>query len=152
MNYGWDWITDRIALGGAFQSPADVATLKTAGITHVINCVELCDPAYVEQAFAMCWPMPRQPDDGSPRTAPWFREGWVFWESHALDPKSKLYIHCEYGINRSASMTYYLLRKLGIQQADTHHIIAENRVLDLLGYFGSAILGLRYADEAEAAL
>lgn len=149
MDYGWNWITERLALGGSFASPADADALKAAGITHVINCTELCDPEYVESAFSMCWPNPRQPDDGAPRTARYFREGAQFWRSNQA---RKIYVHCHAGMNRSASMIYLFLRLMGLKPADARHLIATNRSLDLAGDLGSSILAIRYGDEADSVI
>jgi len=149
VDYGWNFITERIALGGSFAGPADAAALKAAGITHVINCTELCDPAYVEGQFAMLWPMPRQPDDGNPRTLDWFRQGVNFWRENE---QSKIYVHCHAGMNRSASMVYALLRAMGIKPDDARHLIAVNRPMDMVGDLGSSILAIRYGGEVDAML
>lgn len=149
MYYGWDWITEWLALGGGFESDADVKALQEAGVSHVINCTEICDPLYVENNFVMCWPNPRQPDDGKPRTAQYFREGVAFWR---FNQTRKIYVHCHAGMNRSASMVYLFLRLMGIKPQDARHLLASNRTMDIAGDLGSSILGLRYADEAESVI
>jgi hypothetical protein len=36
----WNWITDRVATGGQIRTAAEVAELKAAGITHVLDVIE----------------------------------------------------------------------------------------------------------------
>lgn len=141
MDYSWNWITEYIALGGEMTSEQDVAELKAAGIIRVINCREICDPLYSEDALVTCWPKPRHADDGTPRTAQWFREGVSFWRAN---PHGKLYVHCHAGLNRSASMVYAILRVMGLKPKDARELIVANRPMD--------IVGVRYADEADSVI
>lgn len=149
MDYGWDFITERIALGGEFQAQQDVTDLRNAGITHVINCREVCDPKYVEDSLVVYWPSPRLPDNGKLRTPEFFKSAGDWWSSMMWDHSKKLYVHCHAGMNRSASMVYYILRLMGIKPKDARHLIVANRPLDMAGAWSDNILGLRYAEEAE---
>jgi hypothetical protein len=144
MEFGWNWITDRVALGGQFETPLDAKDLRDAGITHILNCREVADPDYVRNAFAYSEPQPARPDDGQPRTTPWFAAGRQFWEPVALSSQSKLYVHCHAGLNRSASMVYFLLRIMGLAGVDAKSLIIRHRWID--------IVGIRYAEEADAAV
>lgn len=139
ISYGWNFITARIALGGEINDAADVAELQAAGITHVINCTENAAPYSQTVLLSTCWPQPPQPDDGMPRGAAWFQQGGDFWRANE---DKKIYVHCHAGLNRSASMVYYLLRLMGLDDTDARIIIINNRPMDMVG--------IRYAPEAAA--
>jgi hypothetical protein len=145
MEYSWNWITDRIALGGQFENLADVDALKLAGVTAVINCREVPDPDWVKKSFASYFqPLPAQPDDGKPRTLEWFQSGVGFWLPRALDLDQRVYVHCHAGLNRSASMVDALLLYLGLEPDDARWLIIRHRWIDAVG--------IRYAMEAEDAV
>jgi len=95
MEYGFNFITDRIALGGQFETPDDMTMLKRAGITAVINCREVPDPPWVIKSFAVyAEPQPAQPDDGKPRTLGWFQSGIGVWLPLAMKLDERAYVHC----------------------------------------------------------
>lgn len=143
MNLGYDWITLRLALGGAFEGEDDAKVLKALGVTDVINCNDIDDPPYVKSTFRYLWPKPTKPDDDSPRTVAWFQEGGAFWLPRAMDPDAKYYVHCEWGISRSHAMMIYLLMKLGLRWGDALALSAKHRP--------PTVAGVRYIEEAKIA-
>lgn len=143
MIFGWNWVTSRLAIGGAFEGPQDAETLLGAGITHVINCTEFDDPVYVTGMFQYCWAKPAKPDDGTPRTLDWFRDGGLFWLPVATSVVVKTYVHCSYGLERSHAMVVYMLMRLGLSLDDAWLLICRHRPVD--------VIGVRYLDEAKAA-
>ncbi len=145
MEFGWNWVTDRIALGGQFETPDDMTALKRAGVTAVINCREVPDPPWVIKSFAVyAEPQPAQPDDGKPRGLGWFQSGIGIWLPLAMKLDERVYVHCHAGINRSASMVYALLLYMGLTPDDARWLIVRHRWVDAVG--------IRYADEAELAV
>jgi len=144
MEFGWNWITERIALGGKFDAGTDAGDLLARGITTVLNCREEEDPDYVLKTFACLWPQPAQLDDGKNRGIDWFRQGVHWWKGFALDPSTKLYVHCTAGLNRSASMVYALLRTMGLSETDARLLIVRHRWIDAVG--------VRYAEEVDTYL
>lgn len=148
MDYSWNWITTRIALGGQFESVSDLSELTKVGITDVINCREVPDPAYVTDKVSVCWPQPYKPDDGTQRTQEWFVAGGNYWKFLFFQPERKVYVHCHAGMNRSASMVYFLLRLYGLYPDDAKSLIHKHRWLTDGGVL-TPELGIRYAEEAE---
>jgi len=141
MEFGWNWITDRIALGGRPLDSKDFIELAHYGITAILNCHDEPDD---KRDFAQLWPQPAKPDDGTIRGIDWFRQGVHWWKGFAFDKDTKLYVHCKAGLNRSASMVYAMLRTFGLSAIDARLVIVRHRWIDAVG--------IRYADEVDTYL
>jgi hypothetical protein len=109
------WVTDRIAVGSGIYTATDVAVVRDAGITHVIDCRTTEEP-HVRQRYrdagidVLNNPTP---DDGARKPPEWFARGIRYALQALRDPAAKLLVHCAAGVSRSPSLTYAILRALG---------------------------------------
>ena len=140
--FGYNFITNRIAVGGSIESEGMANELLLRGITHVLNVSEFADPAFASAIFKTCFNPTL--DDGTFKPASWFADSLAFILPDVTDPKLRFYVHCVAGINRSASTVYAVLRALGLNPMAARLIIELNRPLDFVG--------LRYAGDADVAL
>lgn len=141
MDWGYNQITERIYLGGAFDSQDDATALHNLGVTRVVNCREVQDPSFVLSEFNVAWPQPAAPDNGQPRGDQWWRGVANAWRPYAMDRKEIFYFHCQAGFNRSASAVYFCLLLFGLKHIDARWMIDRHRPMD--------IFGTSYADEVE---
>jgi dual specificity phosphatase 3 len=139
-NFG-NFVTARLATGGALNGPADVAALQSAGITHVIDCrVEFDDGSLLAQRFQYLYDP--TPDDGNPKPASWFQPGIAFGLQALSQPVNRVYVHCTAGVNRGPSMCYAIMRALGWSGPDAISTIKAAR----------PVAQIRYSADADAAI
>lgn len=111
------FITEQIALGGAIGSAENLELIMDKGISHVLNLDRRCDIALVNKERLHNNGIEilhyYKHDDGKPK-------GAIYWSVcvefvlRALSlPKSKVFIHCAAGQNRSVSVFYAVMRRLG---------------------------------------
>jgi protein-tyrosine phosphatase len=136
-----NFITPRLATGGALTGPADVDALQAAGITHVIDCrVEFDDGTLLAQRFRYLYDP--TPDDGNPKPPSWFQPGIAFGLQALSQPGNRLYAHCTAGVNRGPSMCYAIMRAFGWSSADAMSTIKTAR----------PVAQVRYSNDADAAI
>src|SRR5437773_924971 len=98
MNF--NFVTTRLATGGALDE-SGVEMILASGITHIIDCqAELDDSALLSGRFAEHYLWCPTADDGTKKTAEWFRPGIVFAMDAFFRPSAKVYCHCAMGRNR----------------------------------------------------
>lgn len=89
------FVTDRVATGGGIWTEADVATLRVAGITHVVTAAE---ELHATTAGLLEGRMPYLlngvKDDGLWKGAWWFAKTLDFAREALADPDAKVYLHC----------------------------------------------------------
>lgn len=113
----FDFVTDRIAIGGEITSKADVDQIVAAGITHVIDMrQEFDDNMLNDQRIEIMW-LP-QVDDGTMRPPGQYRKGVEFVLAALAQPKNKVFMHCSAGLNRGPTMGYAVLRAFGLPKAE----------------------------------
>lgn len=104
----YDWITPRVAVGGALESRHDADELVAQGVTHVVNmCLGHDDDAYfahlrgVELAGFGLVDGDNEGDLGYKRLSE-----AIAHTSRVLAsfPEARIYLHCAAGISRSASV------------------------------------------------
>lgn len=141
----FDFVTERVATGGAIGSDKEVAILKAAGITHVINCRDDDNDADLLIGMALEYLWNPTADDGQPKAVEWFKKSLDFaMPIFAKSPSYKLYCHCAQGINRGPSTAYCVMRALGFSQKLAWGEIVIHRPI--------CVTGIRYKDDADAAL
>jgi protein-tyrosine phosphatase len=101
------FVSRRLAFGSAITTWRHVAQLQKLGITHVINLRRNGNNKRVRQ-FEWLW-LPFK-DDKRPRPRWFYRKALKFYRRAMRRRRSKLFVMCRYGICRSASLTYFLLR------------------------------------------
>jgi hypothetical protein len=110
----FNFVTSRLAVGGAVGDASGVAQLITAGVTDIIDCqLEFDDHVLLGSILNVSVLWVGVNDDGQPKPVSWFQQG-ITTGLAALDkPGHILYVHCAAGINRGPSMAYSILRAWG---------------------------------------
>ena len=125
----FDFITDRIAVGGALETREDIEALTGLGFTHIINTrIEFDDrtlflsgdhdPAVLDLGID---------DDHQPKPAEFFFRGVRFALAALEEPGSKLLIHCASGIHRGPMLVLALLRVLGYDRYHAMRLLRARR-------------------------
>ena len=117
MAVSFNFVTERIAVGGGISSKADVDQIVVAGITHVIDMrAEFDDETLNDSRITILW-LP-QVDDGAMRPLGQYRKGIQFAFTALSLPNTKIFPHCAAGLNRGPTMCYALLRAFGFPQSE----------------------------------
>jgi protein-tyrosine phosphatase len=113
MAVSYNFVTERIAVGGEIASKADVDEIVNAGITHVIDMrAEFDDDTLNDNRITILW-LP-QVDDGTMRPPGQYRKGIQFALPALSLANTKIFLHCSAGLNRGPTMCYALLRAFGL--------------------------------------
>lgn len=125
----FDFITDRLAVGGSIFTRENFQGVTRAGITHIINTqLEFDDRTLRRDADHepdILW-LPAD-DDMLPKPSEFFFTG-VRYALAALDqPDSKLLIHCASGIHRAPMLALAILRVLGYDRHAAQRVIQARR-------------------------
>ena len=132
-----DFVTQRLATGGALSGPTDVDALASLGVTHVIDCrAEFDDGALLAKRFHYIYAPTA--DDGQTKAPAWFELGIVFALQALSQPRNRVYAHCAAGVNRGPSMCYSIMRALGWRDADALSTIKSARPVAQVRYSGDA--------------
>jgi protein-tyrosine phosphatase len=122
----YQWVTERIALGGAIWLE-EVPLLRQDGITHVLDCRlrPLNNPSYKSTGiqYRHCGIA----DDGKSKPDEWFFQGIDFVLKALIAQHSKVLIHCKFGMSRSPSMVYAILRVLDVSPDEAVERIRKTR-------------------------
>jgi protein-tyrosine phosphatase len=115
MSVSYNWVTERIAVGGGISSVDDISQLVANGVTHIIDMrAEYDDNVLADSRVTVLW-LP-QLDDGSPRPSGQYRTGIRFAFEALTRAGTKVFPHCAAGHDRGPTMCYALLRALGISK------------------------------------
>lgn len=115
--FNFDWIDERLAVGGRFPMEAAEQLARRQGIGAIVDLrVETCDDEAALRVHGLdflhlptedcCAITPRMIDDG------------VDWVRTRLDAGTRVLIHCEHGIGRSALLALCVLVAGGIGPLD----------------------------------
>jgi protein-tyrosine phosphatase len=120
------WLTDRIGVGGGIWTASNMAEVKKARITHIIDMqIEFDDTALAaEHEIEVLW-NPTD-DDFEPKPVELFRRGVQFGLAALEQADTKLFIHCAAGVHRAPMMALALLGSMGWRMEDAM-VLIENR-------------------------
>ena len=115
--FNFDWIDERLAVGGSFPMEAAEQLARREAIGAVVDLrIERCDDEAVLRISGLeflhlptedcCAIAPRMIDDG------------VAWVRGHMDAGRRVLIHCEHGIGRSALLALCTLVAGGVQPLD----------------------------------
>jgi protein-tyrosine phosphatase len=121
------WVTDRIAVGGGIWVTENMAKVKDAGITHVIDMQIEFDDTNIAKPFGVQVLWNPVDDDFQPKSPAVLRRGVEFGLEALKDPESKVYVHCAAGVHRAPMMTLALLRALGYDLDTAKEMIQSRR-------------------------
>ena len=123
------WLDDRIAVGGGIWNSENMARVKEAGITHIIDMqIEFDDtPLGLEHGIEVLW-NPTD-DDFEPKPAALFRRGVDFARAAFENGQdAKLFIHCAAGVHRAPMMALAVLGSIdGMNAEDAMQLIEGKR-------------------------
>lgn len=129
----FNFVTSRLATGGAIKNAADVDALSKAGITAIINCRNgQNDANLLAGKFAYLWNPTA--DDGQHKPPEWFGRSLDFALPLFGKPRQKIYAHCAEGINRGPSTAYAILRALGLSGLEAQAMIRLARPIAFIAY------------------
>ena len=131
------WVSKRLAFGSAVNTRGHVEKLRALGITHIIN-LRWSTNARVRQ-FPHIWL--RFHDDLKPRPRWFYRRALKFYRKATKDPQAKVFVMCHHGRCRSASLSYFLLRRDGKTTKKAKALVVKART--------SARLVREYCDSGE---
>lgn len=129
MDRFFDFVTPRLATGGALRGPEDAEWLVAEGVTHVIDCTT--DSYDDTEAFALhpdlmvLWNPTR--DDGTYKGPQWFAPSLQFAFMTLSQPRTKLYAHCHSGMNRGPSTAFAVMLASGFSYDLALDLIHEAR-------------------------
>ena len=123
----YQFVTERLAIGGSIATGENMRELARAGITHVVNMQKefddslLTDGSGIEVLWNGC------EDDFLPKPADLFWKGVRFTLEALTDPDAKVYFHCAAGVHRSPIMLLAVLRVLGHERREAINMISDAR-------------------------
>lgn len=142
LDRDYQWVTERIALGSAVTGPLHVRELVSDGITHVLDCrMEGKEASSLYVGTGIVYLRCGVPDDGKRKDDAWFFEGIGFVVDAFRWPRNKVLVHCRFGMSRSPSMVYAILRAQGVPGDEAEQKISKAR----------AVARVTYRDDAERA-
>ena len=123
----YQFVTDRLAVGGSIRTAEGVREIARAGITHVVNMQiefdnrSLSDGTGVRILWNGC------DDDYLPKSPELFWAGVLFTLEALEQPEAKVLFHCAAGVHRSPLMVLAVLRVLGYGQQEAIGMIVRAR-------------------------
>jgi len=124
--FNFDWIDERLAVGGSFPMEAAEQLARREAIGAVVDLrIERCDDEAVLRISGLeflhlptedcCAIAPRMIDDG------------VAWVRGHMDAGRRVLIHCEHGIGRSALLALCTLVAGGVEPLDAMNRLKAGR-------------------------
>ena len=115
--FNFDWIDERLAVGGSFPMEAAEELARRQNVGAVVDLrVERCDDEAVLRVHGL--EFLHLPTDDCCAIAPWMIDDGVVWVRERLDGGTRVLIHCEHGIGRSALLALCTLVAGGIEPLD----------------------------------
>ncbi len=114
MRLDLDWITERLAVGGAFPIEAALHLAADLGVRHVVDVrVEACDDEQVLRRHGISL-LHLPTEDRCAIALTKIRDG-VAWVSARLARAERVLVHCQHGIGRSALLALCVLVARGAE-------------------------------------
>lgn len=117
------FVSERRAFGSSITIKKDAKTLRSLGITHVIN-LRRSNSRKVRK-FCHLW-LPFK-DDKKPRPRWLYQRTLKFYRKALKQRDAKLFVTCLHGICRSAFLTHFLLRFSGVDSKRAEVMIKKAR-------------------------
>lgn len=137
-------ITERLYTGGLIASENDLSVLLGEGVTHVIDAMEEYNEFRLfatHHKITYLWNGTK--DDGQIKPVMWFDKAVTFALTALASPGNTIYCHCAAGVNRGPSLTYAILRALGLSRPEAFLLIKKKRPQALVAYKDDADTALK---------
>ena len=109
----YHFVTERLAVGGAIDTPENMREIEQAGITHVVNMQLEFDDRLISDGTGIQVLWNACDDDFLPKPAELFWKGVRFTLDALRHPGTRVLFHCAMGIHRSPFMLLAVLRVQG---------------------------------------
>lgn len=139
--HDYQWVTERIALGSAVTGPLQVRVMIGDGITHVLDCRVEASSERLYAGTGIKYLQNGIADDGKPKPDEWFFRGIDFATGALRHSWSKVFVHCRFGMSRSPTMVYAIMRAQGVPADEAKRLISAGRL----------VARVTYPDDAERA-
>jgi protein-tyrosine phosphatase len=124
--FNFDWIDDRLAVGGSFPMEAAEQLARQEGIRAVVDLrIERCDDEALLRVHGL--ELLHLPTQDCCAIAPWMIDDGVAWVRSRLDTGTRVLIHCEHGIGRSALLALCTLVAGGAEPLDAMNRLKAGR-------------------------
>jgi hypothetical protein len=141
----YDWVTSRIAVGGAIESLYDVRKIAAADITHVLNVRTNQDEVpWILKVGLQYASNPTKDKDEKSKPPEWFNGSADIIRAALQSPSARILVHCEEGMNRAPSTAYFFFRTIGLKKDICLDLITSARP--------KTKSGMAWNDDAETAL
>jgi hypothetical protein len=121
-----DWVTPELAVGGRFPMDAAGHLARDLGITRVVDVRgECCDDEQVLRQHGML--LLNLPTQDRCAVSQEMLDDGVRWVLAQLDAGHKTYLHCEYGIGRSALLALCVLAARGQDPVQALRLVKSAR-------------------------
>ena len=117
LTFNFDWIDDRLAVGGSFPMEAAEQLARSERIGGIVDLrVEACDDEATLRVHGV--EFLHLPTEDCSAIAPQMIDDGVEWVRTRLDAGTRVLIHCEHGIGRSALLGLCVLVGGGTEPLD----------------------------------
>lgn len=123
----YQFVTERLAIGGFIGTAENMRELAAAGITHIVNLQQEYDDSPLTDGTGIALLWNGCADDFLPKPAEFFWRGVRFTLEALADPRSKVLYHCAAGVHRSPLMLLAVLRVLGYERRQAMELISNAR-------------------------
>lgn len=122
----FNWITPQLAMGGKFPTEAAEHLAKDLGITHIVDVrVEERDDEHTLREHGIT--LLHLPTQDAYAVSQTMLDDGVSWINEQLAHDAKVYIHCQYGIGRSALLLCCVLVSMGYTPSAALHLAKQGR-------------------------
>ncbi len=110
----YNWVTDRLAVGGAIWTRKNMQALAAAGLTHVVSMQSEFDDSPIADGTGVCVLWNPCEDDLEEKPLELFERGVGFAVEAYRADRSRIYFHCSMGVHRGPMMLLAFLGATGI--------------------------------------
>jgi protein-tyrosine phosphatase len=121
------FVTERLAVGGAIYTAANMRSLADSGITHVVNLQREFDDRSIVGSTGVAVLCLDCADDFLPKPSELFWDAALFTLEALRQPGARVLFHCAAGIHRSPMMLLSILRVLGHEPDEASAMITSVR-------------------------
>jgi hypothetical protein len=144
----FNFVNNRLAVGGAINAAPDVQALVDAGINIVVDARnDFNDAPLLAGVPGMQYLWNPTPDDGKPKPVSYWQTTLNFVMPLLAQPHFKVYCHCMAGINRGPSNGLAILMAMGFTESEGVDMIQAARPQAQIAYrddVAAAVAALGY--------